>query len=207
MAKAPIPGLVKTRLAATVGYQAAAELASLALLDSIEACNATGYDCHLALAGSLATAVGGSDLTDALAGWRVFDQVGDGFGDRLAHAHASTPGPVLQIGMDTPQLTAANLSDAALALDSDPAVLGPATDGGWWLLGLRDPAEAACLADVPMSTPQTGELTRDALIARGLRVALTSELEDVDTSAEAERVAAIGRTRFGRAWQSLVVAQ
>ena len=53
------------------------------------------------------------------------------------------PGPTVQVGMDTPQLTAADLREVAAAAATGDAVLGPAADGGWWVLALSDPAAAA----------------------------------------------------------------
>jgi glycosyltransferase A (GT-A) superfamily protein (DUF2064 family) len=70
-------------------------------------------------------------------------------------------------------------------------VLGPATDGGWWVLGLRDPRAAALVADVPTSRDDTGARTLHALRAGGLRVGLLPELTDVDTAADAVAVAAV----------------
>ena len=70
-------------------------------------------------------------------------------------------------------------------------MLGPAADGGWWALGLREPAHAVALWTVPMSMPDTGERTLAALRARGLGVALLPTLRDVDTAADAHAVAAL----------------
>jgi hypothetical protein len=69
------------------------------------------------------------------------------------------------------------------------AVLGPALDGGWWALGLRDPRRAAAIADVPMSLPDTGELTHRALLAAGLSVQTLAEVRDVDDVGDAHIVA------------------
>ncbi len=205
VAKAPVPGRVKTRLGTEVGMDAAAELAAAALLDTLGACRAAfgAEDCLLALDGDLADALRSEELTAALEGWRVYAQRGAGLGQRLANAHADVPAgaPVLQVGMDTPQLDPDGLHAAAAVLDDADAVLGPADDGGWWLLGLREPAAGQVLRDVPMSTPTTYELTRKALEDRGLRVASTSTMRDVDTVADANAVAAGRRdTEFARTW-------
>jgi hypothetical protein len=95
----------------------------------------------------------------------------------------------VQIGMDTPQVTVELLTGCVGALSTSDAVLGHATDGGWWVLGLTDPRGAAVLADVPMSRTDTGDLTRDALRTSGLHVAVVPELTDVDTADEAVTVA------------------
>lgn len=206
VAKAPVPGRVKTRLGAQVGDAAAAELAAAALLDTIAACRrACGPAGRLlALAGDLAEAVRGDEIARALDGWSVARQRGATFAERLANAHVDVPtgGPVLQVGMDTPQVTPELLDAAAAALTGHDAVLGPAEDGGWWVLGLRDPAAAGVLPDVPMSTSATGARTRAALVAAGARVGTTTTLRDVDTAADAEEVAsAVPDGEFARAWE------
>jgi uncharacterized protein len=206
VAKAPVPGLVKTRLGAGVGDRAAADLAAAALLDTLEACAATfGGRCHLALAGDLDACARAGEITAALRRWQVFSQRGDTFGERLAHAHrtvaAVAPGPVVQVGMDTPQLTTGVLEQAAALVRPGHGVLGPATDGGWWLLGLDDPRAAEVLVGVPMSTRRTGFDTRRALTGWGVRLATVPALRDVDTAEDAAVVAAGSPgTRFARAW-------
>jgi rSAM/selenodomain-associated transferase 1 len=208
VAKAPVAGRVKTRLGADIGDATAAELAAAALLDTLAACReAFGpEDCLLALAGDLADAVRGDEIADALAGWHVGRQRGSTFAERLANAHVDVPpgGPVVQVGMDTPQLTPDLLHAAARALEDHDAVLGPAEDGGWWVLGLREPAGANALHDVPMSTPTTYDETRRALEVAGLDVGTTTELRDVDTVADAVAVAGVvPRGEFARAWREV----
>jgi rSAM/selenodomain-associated transferase 1 len=191
VAKAPVPGLAKTRLAATIGDAAAAELAAASLLDTLDAVSAADVDRRVvALTGNLADAARSDELTRALASFTVVAQRGDGLGERLANAHAdaATTGSVLQIGMDTPQVTAHLLSDAAAQLGSSD-VLGLAEDGGWWALGLRNPELARFLLDVPMSAPSTGSDTLDALTAAGASITMLPELRDVDFETDLEAVA------------------
>ena len=202
VAKAPVPGLVKTRLAADVGEAVATEMAAAALLDTIEACTlAVGPQrCRLALSGDVSAAVRADELRAAVAGWTISPQRGNGFGERLANAHAEVTGPVVQIGMDTPQVTPAGLLAVARSLIAADAVLAPAADGGWGARALRDPAAADARVDVPMSTPETYAATRSALRGRGLRVAEGDRLRDVDHLTDVAPVAAAApHTRFAAA--------
>ena len=84
VAKAPVPGLAKTRVAATVGDAAAAELAAAALLDTLETVAALGWPVVVAMTGDLGEAVRVDEITRALSGVRVVPQRGDGLGERLA---------------------------------------------------------------------------------------------------------------------------
>jgi len=187
LAKTPVPGKVKTRLCPPCTPQQAARIAAAALEDTLDAVTATPAAARvLVVDGDLA----------APADWVRVAQRGGPLGGRLAHAYADTAVPgvaSLLIGMDTPQAGPGLLGDAIarLAADGTDAVLGFAEDGGWWALGLRDPAHAEALRDVPMSTTETGALTLAALTARGLRVAALPVLTDVDTAADAYAVAAL----------------
>jgi len=196
VAKAPEPGRAKTRLAAAVGDRVAAEIAAAALLDTLDAVVATPVATRVvALTGELDDAAEAAELRCRLASFVVISQRGNDFGDRLANAHtdaAAVDGhPVLQIGMDTPQVTAGLLGDAARRLAESSAVLGLAHDGGWWTLGVRSPALAECLRDVPMSQPDTGALTLKALRSNGVDVALVDELADFDVADDVAAVRAV----------------
>jgi uncharacterized protein len=198
LAKAPEPGRVKTRLCPPATPQQAAELAAAALLDTLDAAVALpGAAPVVVLTGRLPHAARAAELAVALRRTHVLRQRGDGLGHRIAAAHADTaallPGRAsLQVGMDTPQAGAALLAECLERLHGrgTDAVLGPATDGGWWALGLRDPRAAALVADVPTSRDDTGARTVAALRDGGLRVGLLPELTDVDTAADAVAVAA-----------------
>ncbi|MGQ0840702.1 TIGR04282 family arsenosugar biosynthesis glycosyltransferase [Actinokineospora sp.] len=204
VAKAPVAGLAKTRLSPPATPAQAAGIAAAALLDTLDAVLATpGVLPVVAMTGALCTAERGPELADLLARCAVFPQRGDGFPERLAAAHADLaarfPGrPVLQIGMDTPQVSPDLLRESVDRL-LDPgidATLGLAEDGGWWALGLRDPARADLLRMVPTSRSDTGVRTLSTLRDNGLQVGQLPELSDVDTMADALRVAA--QAPYGR---------
>jgi glycosyltransferase A (GT-A) superfamily protein (DUF2064 family) len=213
MAKAPVPGEAKTRLGRHVGHDAAAELAAAGILDTLDVCERVFPDQrlrHVALAGDLAAAARSEELGRRLAGWTVHPQRGDGFADRLVHAHedvaVATGAPVVQIGTDTPHLTVEDLADVARRVgDGTDAVLGPAADGGWWVLALTDHRVARCLREVEMSTSHTYADTLAALHAQGVDVATAGLLRDVDTVHDAVLAAsAAPGTRFALRWFEVV---
>ena len=202
IAKAPAPGRVKTRLCPPCTPAQAARIAAAALADTLDTVSATP-------AAGRALAVDGTLVLPR--GWTSVPQRGVGLGERLAAAFADTwrPGSSsLLLGMDTPQVTVAELGAAADRLRDADAVLGPAEDGGWWALGLHDPAHAEVLRTVPMSTSDTGAATLRALRDRGLTVALLPTLRDVDTAVDALAVARLCApgSRFGAAVSELVPA-
>ena len=212
VAKAPVPGLAKTRLAADVGDRAAAEIAAAALLDTLRVVAAVPTRNRIvAITGDLADAVRGDDVRDALKDFIVIEQRGHDLGHRLAHAHSDTAaivsGPIVQIGMDTPQLTPQLLLHAGRTLQcsSPTAALGMAEDGGWWVLGVQNAVVAAAIATVPTSRPDTGERTRAALRDIGVRVLPVATLRDVDYLADLRAVAArcSPTSQFRRAVHSL----
>ncbi|MCV6968349.1 TIGR04282 family arsenosugar biosynthesis glycosyltransferase [Mycobacterium bohemicum] len=204
VAKAPEPGKAKTRLAATVGDRVAAEIAAAALLDTLDAVVAAPVAARVvAFTGDLDGSACAAEIRQRLESFTVIAQRGDQFADRLANAHADSADgyPVLQIGMDTPQVTAELLSGCARELLDAPAVLGLAHDGGWWALGVAEPAMAECLRAVPMSRADTGELTLRALRRSGVEVTHVQPLPDVDVvdDVAAVREACGPRSRFARA--------
>lgn len=211
IAKAPVPGLAKTRLCPPLDPQGAAAVASAALLDTLDTVLAWDARPVVALTGDLSRAMDSAELRAALSGVTVLPQHGPDFATRLANAHGDAarlfPGePVVQIGMDTPQVSTALLAECAAGLSRADVVIGPAVDGGWWSLGLRDPRHALALTGVPMSTARTCACTVDAFRARGLTVRWSSRLSDVDTVADAARVAeqVFPASRFARAVRSSI---
>ncbi|MEV0649013.1 DUF2064 domain-containing protein [Phytomonospora sp. NPDC050363] len=185
IAKAPIPGRVKTRLTPPYSPAEAASLAEAALADTL----ATAAALPVARRILVLDGEPGPWLPE---GFEVVAQCGGGLDQRLAGAFAHAGGPALLIGMDTPQ---AGLAELAPALAEDAwarhdAYFGPAADGGFWALGLARP-DASLILGVPMSTADTGREQRARLVAAGLSVGELPPLRDVDTAADVAAVAAL----------------
>jgi glycosyltransferase A (GT-A) superfamily protein (DUF2064 family) len=196
IAKQPVPGRVKTRLVPPCTHEQAAALAEAALADTLRT-------VLMAPAARRVLVLDGEPGPWLPPGFDVVPQCGGPLDERLAAAFAVVRGPALLIGMDTPQVTPGLLAVDWRAAD---AVFGPAADGGFWALGLREP-EPALLRGVPMSTSATGAIQRARLVAAGLRVAELPQLRDVDTAADALAVAREApQTRFAaRAGELAVV--
>ena len=188
VAKAPVPGLAKTRIAQTIGDDAAAELAAAALLDTLDAAAAVGWPLVVALTGDLTQAARLEEITAALLEPTVIEQHGEGLAERLANAHvdADDGHGVIQVGMDTPQVTVEDFLEAGRLVEAGHRTIGLADDGGWWLLGLPQSADAKALIDVPMSRSDTGSLTEAALGD----VAHIAVRRDMDTWEDAVAIAA-----------------
>jgi uncharacterized protein len=180
IAKEPRPGRVKTRLTPPFTPEEAAALAEAALADTLRAVAAAPARRRVLVLDGTA----GPWLPP---GFDVVPQCAGGLDERLAAAFADRDGPALLIGMDTPQVTPDLL---AVDFGGCDACFGPAEDGGFWALGLAEP-DPELLRGVPMSTPATGAVQRERLVAAGLRVRDLPRLRDVDTAADAEAVAAL----------------
>lgn len=179
VAKAPVPGRVKTRMQPDLSARCAADLAAAMLTDVTAAAQATDAAVWWSYAGDRA-------VLDALrpAGVRLLTQVGEGLGARLAHAHrtlhARGAARVLVVGADCPTIDAEVLRAAVAWLDDHDVVLGPASDGGYTLLGTRTCAPAL-FSTVPMSTAHTGADTLAVAGRLGLRTAVLDPRPDLDT--------------------------
>ncbi len=182
IAKAPVPGRVKTRLTPPCTPEQAAALARAALEDTLHAvAGAQEADRRVLV-------LDGEPGPWLPEGFEVVPQRPGDLAARLAGAFADVGAPALLIGMDTPQVTPA-LLDASLAVFAEgDAAFGPTMDGGYWAIGLRR-ADPAVFAGVPMSLPTTGAVQMARLRALGLRTASLPLLRDVDAIADAYAVA------------------
>lgn len=186
IAKEPVPGRVKTRLCPPCSPVEAAEIAAASLADTLATAVASGAE-------RVVLALDGRPGPWCPPGVVLARQGGGGLDERLITAWSAVRAPALQIGMDTPQVTAEDLDGAMARLDAAgvDAVLGEARDGGWWAIGLRNPVLArAVLLEVPTSRGDTGARQRARLLSLGLRLAELPVLRDLDTWADALSLAA-----------------
>jgi hypothetical protein len=186
MAKAPIPGRVKTRLCPPFTPIQAAELALAALGDTLATVRHTSAARRVLVLDGPAGDWVPPDI-------EVVRQSGGGLDERIANGLAAVSGPTIVVGMDTPQLTVGHLT---VCWDDHDAWFGPALDGGFWALGLRVP-DPALVRGVKMSTSSTGAAQLDRLLGADLRVGLLPTLRDIDTAECAAAVAqAAPHTQF-----------
>jgi uncharacterized protein len=198
IAKQPMAGRAKTRLTPPFTPRQAAKLADAALRDTLDAVAQTP-------AGRRVLIFEGDPEPWRPDGFEVIAQRGAGLGERLQAAFDDIAPPALLIGMDTPQVTAGLLADAAGALSDTrvDAILGPTADGGYWCVGFRDTV-AGAFAGVPMSAPTTYVRQRQRLHDLGIRIGTLPLLRDVDTIDDATAVAADAPdTRFARALKAI----
>lgn len=181
VAKAPAPGRSKTRLVPPLTPEGAAALQTALLLDTVAACRAQANDVKLLVPSS----ADGEQLDRLCGGVAWQQQAGRGLGEalRLGLADATPRAPVAIVSSDVPGLPAGALAETAAELRDVDVVLGPATDGGYWLIAARGPVDAA-FRDIPWSTPATLAVTLRRCQDAGLRVHLLQPWRDIDTVAD-----------------------
>jgi hypothetical protein len=182
VAKAAVAGRAKTRLVPPLSGAQAVSLQRALLLDTIAACRRETDDVRLLVA----TEDERSALDALVPGIPVHLQRGRGLADALKHGVSDhlTGGPVAIISSDLPGLPAGSIAEAsdALAVGAD-VVLGPAMDGGYWLVAMRAAHEAPFL-DIPWSTPAVWAVTLRRCREAGLRIHALERWRDVDTYAD-----------------------
>ncbi len=210
-AKAPVPGEVKTRLCPPLTPDEAATLHGTFVLDVLEqtrlAANPSGRvpkpppaprTSHLApslfdryLACSPASDHVFFKVMEERQAVRLLDQVGPDLGARMVHAFetlfARGYHRILIIGTDAPTLPLSTYHDAFSLLAAHDVVLGPALDGGYYLIGLKQPAPEL-FAEIPWSTDQVLALTQRKAAELGLTVGLLKEWRDIDTLPDLQRL-------------------
>lgn len=190
MVKAPVAGRVKTRLAQGIGAARATGFYRAALASVVARVRRPMQWCtYLAVTPDIAVR---DPVWPAVCG--KFGQGGGDLGQRMQRVmERLPPGPVVIIGSDVPGITAAHIARAFDALKAADVVIGPSSDGGYWLIGLRRRPRVARLFDgVRWSHAET--LADTLRNARGLRVTKLDELDDVDDADDYARLrGGIGR--------------
>jgi rSAM/selenodomain-associated transferase 1 len=193
--KYPSPGKVKTRLAAALGDQAASDVYRVCAEVTLERLRRFQPEAALYV-----------DPPEALErvrrwvgpGWSLAPQQGRTLGERLARAtgeaFAEGARPVVVIGTDSPWLGESEIEQAFEALRHADVVIGPAQDGGYYLIGLARPTPAL-FEGVAWSTPQVCATTLAQARLLGLAVHLLGTGYDVDRLEDLERFAAEAAAR------------
>ncbi len=183
-ARPPVPGRAKTRLSPALPAVLAAAVAAALVEDAAGAVAAARTDQRSVWWAEPPGEAGVASLSAHL-------QEGTDLGERLAHAFStllpSRADHALVVGSDTPALQSSHLDQALELLQTHDLVLGPARDGGYWCIALRQPAPAL-FHDIPWSTGGVLEATLERARKVGLTVALAPTLDDLDTPADLARV-------------------
>lgn len=170
-AKAPVLGRAKTRLAAHTGYVHAKRLYRMMVARVLRRVSDPRWQTILAV--TPPRAIG------AVKDWEGFEQtaqVSGSLSPRLAACFARK-GPIIVIGTDSPQIKAQDIAQAFKLLKSNTLVFGPASDGGFWLIGARGPVAPDIFDNVAWSTE-----TAMSDIERNLKgdIAYLRVLTDID---------------------------
>lgn len=192
-AKAPIPGQVKTRLCPPLTPDEAATLHGSFVLDTLERTKAAvaklklPFDRYLACAPSSALVF--FQIMEERQGVALIDQVGEDVGARMRQAFDSLFARgyrrVIIVGTDIPSLPLDHYQQALTLLDSHDLVLGPAFDGGYYLIGLKR-ATPELFTGIPWSTDLVLAATQEKAAKLGLATALLPAWRDVDTIADVQ---------------------
>jgi uncharacterized protein len=179
LAKHPVAGRVKTRLAAAVGDEAACALYRAFVLDLAARLRRTRLPVWWAFTPASAP------FARLVGSRRCFPQRPGDLGRRIAHAVRTVEGrgagAVLALGADAPHVSIRELARAARALERGvDVVLGPAADGGYYLVGTRAPVRSALFAGIPWSTARVLATTRRRCRALGLTSVEVASDFDVD---------------------------
>jgi rSAM/selenodomain-associated transferase 1 len=201
----PVPGRVKTRLAATIGERAAAAIYECLLEYTVAEAIASGFPVTLSLAAA------------ADAGWcaphgvRCEVQPEGTLGGRMAATFAARfaagAAAVVLVGSDCAALARRHIVDAASRCAEGAVVLGPATDGGYYLVAQRQPG-IDLFSGVPWSSPETLAATRSRIGAAGGAVVELEPLRDVDTAEDLRHALADPRLdrRLARCFERALAA-
>jgi len=182
-AKAPIPAQVKTRLCPPLTPDEAATLQGTLVLDVVEKSRTVERQMDRYLACSPSREHPFFKVMEGRHGLRLLDQAGDDIGARMAgvfeELFRAGYQSVVMVGTDVPALQAALFLEALKLLDGHDLVLGPAEDGGYFLIGMKR-LLPELFREIPWSTPEVRALTLNKAASLGLNVAQLAMNRDID---------------------------
>ncbi len=190
-AKAPVPGEVKTRLCPPLTPDEAATLHGSFVLDMLERSTTAVTKLKLPLDRYLACAPSSAlvffKIMEERQHVKLIDQIGDDLGARMSHTFetlfARGYSQVLIVGTDVPTLPLDHYKQALALLETNDLVVGPALDGGYYLIGLKR-LVPDLFVGIPWSTEKVLETTQGNATTLGLKTALLPPWRDVDTIAD-----------------------
>lgn len=188
MAKLPRTGLVKTRLQPDLSADQAAEVHRAMLLHTVRRVAAMRLGRLIVCFDPPGDSAAAAGLFDGLPVHLLPQAPGD-LGQRIAAVRRSIAGPILLLGVDSPDVPPDHLKGAAALAASRDVVLGPTEDGGFWCLGLSERVDAdALLAGIDWSSGRELDQTAAAAQRLGLSVALAGRWDDVDRPDDLRRL-------------------
>lgn len=190
-AKAPIPGQVKTRLCPPLTPDEAATLHGSFVIDTLERTKLAAAKLKWSVDRYLACAPSSTHvffkIMEERHGVKVIDQVGDDLGARMSQAcesmFARGYSHVVMVGTDVPTIPFDHFAQTRAQLERHDLVLGPAFDGGYYLIALKRMAPEL-FTGIPWSTNQVLNLTQEKASSLGLLTTLIQPWRDVDTLAD-----------------------
>ncbi len=194
MCKQPQRGKVKTRIAATLGADLAVEMYRCALADTLSLASSIDDVTHV-LSYSPPTTDGQRYFEQAAPSFALIPQPGTTLGERIGGTLAlllENYSPVVLIGSDSPDLPVEIIQHAFEALHGTAdVVLGPATDGGYYLIGMRS-MHPTLFKGIAWSTALVAQQTRELVSEAGLELVSMPFWHDLDTVADLNALVAPG---------------
>ncbi|HEY3056919.1 MAG TPA: TIGR04282 family arsenosugar biosynthesis glycosyltransferase, partial [Thermoanaerobaculia bacterium] len=192
-ARLPELGKVKTRIAASLGDERTLAVYETMLRDLLQSIGASTPETEIEIVWAPTAAANGESLRRAFGERNLAMQTGTTLGDRLAMAFSErfffqATQKIIAIGVDDPRLSRETVDHAFALLDSCEWVLGPATDGGYYLIGCRAGAfDTSVFVDIEWGSEKVLATTQERIRALGSTVAMLPMRSDIDTAEDLER--------------------
>ena len=178
LARFPVPGQCKTRLIPGLGEEGAADMHRRLAERTVATVRASGLNFEV---------WGTGGTSESFLSWlgphTYHEQPRGDLGERLMAS--AEPYPVIFLGTDCPGIGPQHLEEAADELRDGGTVIGPASDGGYWTLGLSEPC-ATAFRDMPWGTEKVYALTMERLAAAGMTPTVLEVLDDIDRPEDLE---------------------